>query len=82
MFLIVTPNPNPNPNPIFGNLSQFILHFYRIYCNYNVTTYPMKTVTTYPKMVVLLEVPVNQTPNSINIYYKYTSFSYFVNFQL
>ena len=36
--------------------------FYPMYCNYNVTTYPMKIVTTYPKVVFLLEVPVNQTP--------------------
>ena len=43
-------------------LSQFILPFYPMYCNYNVTTYPMKIVTTYPKVVFLLEVPVNQTP--------------------
>ena len=59
-------------------------------CNYNVTTYPMKIVTTYPKGVII---PVHQKPmhpknqtqgsnNSIKINYRYTSFSYFVNFQL
>ena len=36
-----------------------------MYCNYNVTTYHMKIVTTYPKVVFLLEVPVNQTPMHI-----------------
>ena len=28
---------------------------------YNVTTYPIKIVTTYPKGVILLEIPVHQT---------------------
>ena len=31
-----------------------------MYCNYNVTPYPMKIVTTYPKVVFLLEIPVHQ----------------------
>ena len=29
---------------------------------YNVTTWPMKTVTTYPMVVFLLEIPVHQKP--------------------
>ena len=34
-----------------------------MYCNYNVTTYPMKIVKTYPKGEILLEIPVHQKPH-------------------
>ena len=48
----------------------------------------MKTVTTYPMEVFLLEIPVHQHPctqggtNPTNIYNRYTSFPNYVNFQL
>ena len=61
---------------------------YRAYDSFNVTTWPMKIVTTYPMVVFLLEIPVNKNPgtqdstNPINKYCRYTKFSNYVYIQL
>ena len=59
MYLWVKCDEKSNSVAFQANLMKITM-----YDNYNVTTWPMKTVTTYPMVVLffLLEVPVHQKP--------------------